>query len=51
MQFYPKVLPSFTIAIIELKWVKPGKKFYPPNPDTEGGGDDGVIQMAVGMMV
>ena len=33
LQFYPKVLSSFTLAIIGLKWVQVGKTFYPPpNP-------------------
>ena len=32
MQFYPKVLPSFTHVIIGKRWVKLGKAFYPPNP-------------------
>ena len=32
MQFYPKVLPSFTHANIGKRWVKSGKTFYPPSP-------------------
>ena len=36
MQFYLKVLPSFTHAIIWKKWVKLGKTFYQPNPIYNG---------------
>ena len=30
MQFYPKILPSFTHVIIGKRWVKLGKTFYAP---------------------
>ena len=32
IQYNPKVLPSFTLAIIGVKWVKPGKRYTPLCP-------------------